>query len=289
MDTMRDIKARSRSVRQSLQMTTAMKLISTSKLRKARRSLEEARPYFEAIRRTLREIVSRDILERGKWFGHREDKETRRIATLVITADRGLAGGYNNAVLRHVEEKIPPGSVLLPVGLVGKRAFMDKDYLLLEDFPASSKEPTVANARDIATYVSDLFLSGKIDEFRVVFTHLVSTVKQVVEEFDLLPLVPERLDRKDIAARTDVPYTCLPTEEALLDLLVPKYLKGVIYGALVESFASEQAARMSAMESSSKNAKEMLDRLQLLYNRARQGAITAEVSEIVAGAAALGG
>jgi F-type H+-transporting ATPase subunit gamma len=289
MESMRDIRTRMKSVRQSLQMTTAMKLISTSKLRKARRRLEETLPYFEAIRSTIREIIERASLDTGHWFDRREGKENRRTATLVITADRGLAGGYNNAVIRHVEERIPRGSILLPIGFVGKRTFMDKDYTLLEDFPLSPKEPGVANARDIADFVSDLFLAGKIDEFRVVYTRMISTVKQDVEELDLLPLKPEGLESKSIAQRGVAPFTCVPDEETLLDLLVPKYLKGVIYGALVESFASEQAARMAAMESSSKNAKEMLDHLQLLYNRARQGAITAEVSEIVAGAAALGG
>jgi F-type H+-transporting ATPase subunit gamma len=211
------------------------------------------------------------------------------VATLVITADRGLAGGYNNSVIRHVEERVPAGSILLPVGLVGKRAFMDRDYLLLQDFPAAPKEPSIGNARDIATFVADHFLSGAIDEFRVVYTHMVSTVRQEVRELSLLPLVPESFEARMMSRKDVVPYTCVPGEDALLDILVPKYLKGVVYGALVESFTSEQAARMAAMESSSKNAKEMLDRLQLLYNRARQGAITAEVSEIVAGAAALGG
>ncbi|MEI6876333.1 MAG: ATP synthase F1 subunit gamma [Spirochaetota bacterium] len=288
MDSMRDIRTRTRSVRQSLQMTTAMKLISTSKLRKARRRLEETLPYFEAIRRTIREIILRASLDTGKWFDHRTGKANRRVATLVITADRGLAGGYNNAVIRHVEEHIPLGSVLLPVGFVGKRTFMERDYLILEDFPVSSKEPTIANARDIANFVADLFLSGKVDEFKIVYTHMLSTVKQVVEELALLPLEHKGLESQSIATRKDSPFGCLPDDEVILDLLVPKYLTGVIYGPLVDSFASEQAARMAAMESSSKNAKEMLEDLQLLYNRARQGAITAEVSEIVAGAAALG-
>ena len=285
---MRDIRTRARSVRQSLQMTTAMKLISTSKLRKARRRLEESRPYFDAIRQTLGEILKGLPSDRGVWFDKRRDKEGRRIATLVITADRGLAGAYNSAVIRHVEEDIPKGSILLPIGNVGKRHFMDKEYLLLEDYPTASKEPSVSDARDIAAYVSELYLDGTIDEFRVIYTHLVSTVKQVVQELTLLPLAPENLEKRTLGSRADIDFDRLPDDEALLDLLVPKFLKGVIYGALVESFASEQAARMAAMESSSKNAKDMLDRLQLLYNRARQGAITAEVSEIVAGAAALG-
>jgi F-type H+-transporting ATPase subunit gamma len=285
---MRDIRTRARSVKQSLQMTTAMKLISTSKLRKARRRLEETRPYFEGIRSTITEILKGAPFDRGVWFDRRKGKEARRVATLVITADRGLAGAYNNSVIRHVEESVPSGSILLPIGNVGKRRFIDSDYVLLQDYPSSSKEPSISDAREIATFVSELYLRGTIDEFRVVYTRMVSTVKQVVEEIDLLPLMPEHLEAKAIGSQKSPDFDRLPDDEALLDLLVPKFLKGVVYGALVESFASEQAARMAAMESSSKNAKEMLERLQLLYNRARQGAITAEVSEIVAGAAALG-
>lgn len=295
---MRDIRGRIRSVRQSLQVTTAMKLISTSKLRKSRLRLEETKPYFEGIRRVLREIVEGAELEGGPWFDTRRDKAERHVATLVVTADRGLAGGFNNAVIRYVESACPPGSILLPIGSVGKRYFISKDYVLLEDFPATAKEPTTFAARDIANLAAELFLSGRVDEFHVVYTRLISAVKQEVETIKLLPLdagrikspgkgeeLVERLTRR---AGPRVTYEAEPSEEALLAYLVSKYLKGVIYGALVESFASEQAARMAAMDAASKNARDMMERLQLLYNRARQAAITAEVSEIVAGAAALG-
>jgi F-type H+-transporting ATPase subunit gamma len=285
---MRDIRTRSRSVKQSLQVTTAMKLISTSKLRKARRRLEETRPYFEAIRATLHDIAERSHGQGIPWFDERKSKAERVAATLVITSDRGLAGGYNHQVVRFVEERCPPGSILLPIGNVGKRYFMEKDYVLLEDFPASPKEPTVYEARDIAAYASELFLTGRVDGFRVIYTRMYSAVRQEPEMIELLPLAHERLAPGRHAAKAAVAYEYLPNQEALFDLLAPMYLKGVIYGALVEAFASEQTERMTAMDAASKNAKAMLERLQLLYNRARQAAITGEVSEIVAGAAALG-
>ncbi len=285
---MRDIRVRSRSVKQSLQVTTAMKLISTSKLRKARRRLEETRPYFEAIRATLHDIAERSAGEATRWFDTKKDKKVRVCATIVITSGRGLAGGYNHAVTRFVESACPPGSILLPIGTVGKRYFMEKDYVLLEDFPVSAKEPSVQAARDIAAFASALFLSGKVDEFRVVYTRMFSSVKQEPEMISLLPLEAEKLEGGFHARPSSVSYTYMPNEEALFDLLAPKFLKGVIYGALVEAFASEQTARMTAMDAASKNAKAMMERLQLLYNRARQAAITGEVSEIVAGASALG-
>jgi len=285
---MRDIRIRARSVKQTLQVTTAMKLISTSKLRKARRRLDDTRPYFEAIRETLHDIADKATLDAGTWFDTRPNKKDRVQATLVVTSDKGLAGGYNHQVIRFVEENCPPGSILLPVGLVGKRYFMEKDFVLLEDFPVSAKEPSVSVAQDIASFASELFLSGKVDGFRVIYTHMYSTVKQVPEMIELLPLVHERLAAGHRSARSQATYEYLPGEEALFDLLAPKFLKGIIYGALVEAFASEQTARMTAMDAASKNAKAMMERLQLLYNRARQAAITNEVSEIVAGAAALG-
>lgn len=287
METMRDVRLRMRSVRQSLQVTQAMKLISTSKLRKARRRLEETRPYFEAIREAMHDIVELGAVGSGTWFDERKGKEGKKTAVLVVSSDRGLAGGYNAQVLRFVEERCPPGSILLPIGSVGKRHFMEKDYVLLEDFPTSPKEPTVYEARDVAAFVAELFLAGRIDAFKVVYTRLESVVRQSPEMLDLLPLAHERLQPGRRARRPAPSFSYLPDEETVFDSLVPKYLKGVVYGALVESFASEQAARMTAMDAASKNAKQMLDRLQLLYNRARQAAITGEVSEIVAGAAAL--
>jgi F-type H+-transporting ATPase subunit gamma len=297
METMRDIRTRVRSVRQSLQVTQAMKLIATAKLRKSRRNLEETRPYFDGIRHALREVVEGAGLEAGPWFDRREDKPERKVATLAVTSDRGLAGGFNSAVVRHVEAECPPGSILLPVGAVGKRQFMARNYVLLGDSPSMGREPTTFLARDLAGFVSSLFLAGTIDVFRVVYTRLQSAVRQEVVVEELLPLDACRIARGPAsrvaayggAAGGGLPYEAFPDEDELLSFLVPKYLKGVIFGALVESFASEQAARMQAMDASTRNAREMLDRLQLLYNRARQAAITAEVSEIVAGAAALSG
>jgi F-type H+-transporting ATPase subunit gamma len=287
METMRDTRNRMRSVRQSLQVTSAMKLISTAKLRKARRRLDDTLPYFEAIRETMRDIVMHAQSPGERWFDQRAGKPDRKTCTVVITADKGLAGGYNHAVIRQAEEACPPGSILMPIGQVGKRYFIEKDYVLLEDFAVSPKEPSVYEAKDVSAFAADQFLQGRIDEFRVVFTRMHSTVKLEPEMIKLLPLELDAISARGRHERGGDVYSYEPGEDAVFDVLVPQYLKGVIYGALVEAFASEQAARMTAMDSASKNAEEMLDRLRLVYNRARQAAITSEVSEIVAGATAL--
>jgi F-type H+-transporting ATPase subunit gamma len=295
METMRDIRNRMKSVRQTLQVTGALKLISTSKLRKARRRLEDTLPYFEGISDAMRDIIGHSEESGQKWFDSREGKKAeRRVATLVVTADMGKAGGYNSQIIRYVESHCPKGSFLMPVGNVGKRYFMEKDYVLVEDFAISTKEPTVYEAKEVAAFAASQFLEGKIDEFRVVYTKMRSIVLLEPTMQVLLPLDAAEIARpgraeEAAAARGERPaaYRYLPDEEGLFDSLVPQYLKGVLYGALVSAFASEQAARMTAMDAASKNAEEMLGRLGLRYNRARQAAITSEVSEIVAGAAAL--
>jgi F-type H+-transporting ATPase subunit gamma len=287
---MRDIRNRMKSVRQTLQVTGAMKLISTSKLRKARRRLDETLPYFDAIRDAMRDIISHAEGHGAAWFDTRAGKANRRVATLVITADIGKAGGYNHSVIRFVEDSCPARSILMPVGAVGKRYFMEKDYVLLEDFAVSTKEPSVYEAKEIASFVVGQFVAGRIDEFRVVYTRMHSTVKLEPEMLVLLPLDAARFAEGAgrLGREPGTAYSYEPDEEGVFDVLVPQYLKGAIYGALVQSFASEQAARMAAMDTASKNAEEMLARLGLGYNRARQAAITREITEIVAGAAALG-
>jgi F-type H+-transporting ATPase subunit gamma len=292
METMRDIRNRMKSVRQTRQVTGAMKLISTSKLRKARRRLEDTLPYFDGISDAMRDIIAHsEENSHQKWFDLRARKADRKVATLVLTADMGKAGGYNHAIIRYVEEHCPAGSFLMPVGNVGKRYFMEKDYVLVEDFTISTKEPTVYEAKEVAAFAASQFLEGKIDEFHVVYTRMRSIIQLEPTMQTLLPLDAKALKgaaANASAAKSDsATYRYLPSEEGLFDVLVPQYLKGIVYGALVSAFASEQAARMTAMDAATKNAEEMLGRLNLRYNRARQSAITSEVSEIVAGAAAL--
>jgi F-type H+-transporting ATPase subunit gamma len=304
METMRDIRNRMKSVRQTRQITGALKLISTSKLRKARRRLEDTLPYFEGISDAMRDIVCHSEENGQKWFDKRERKADRKIATLVITANMGKAGGYNHAVIRYVEERCPEGSFLMFVGNVGKRYFVEKNYVVLEDFVVNTKEPSVYEAKEIAAFATSQFLAGKIDEFRIVYTRMRSIVlleptMQVLLPLDAIAIAKaggpgqgagagKAAEQAGASCDGDLsPYRYLPSEAGLFDALVPQYLEGIAYGALVSAFASEQAARMTAMEAATKNADEMLGRLSLRYNRARQATITSEITEIVAGAAAL--
>jgi F-type H+-transporting ATPase subunit gamma len=287
METMRDIRNRLKSVRQTRQVTAALKLISTSKLRKARRRLEDTTPYFDGITEAMRDIIGHSEEHGHKWFDKRPEKKERKSATVVVTADMGKAGGYNSQIIHYVESACPKGSFLLPVGNVGKRYFMEKDYILVEDFAVSTKEPTVYEAKEIAAFAASQFLEGKIDEFRIIYTRMRSIILLEPTMLTLLPLDLADIRGKEGSSEDNDTYRYEPSEEGLFDALVPQYLKGVVYGALVSAFASEQAARMTAMDAATKNADDMLARIRLRYNRARQASITSEVSEIVAGAAAL--
>ncbi len=214
METMRDIRNRMKSVRQTRQVTGAMKLISTSKLRKARRRLEDTLPYFDGISEAMRDIIGHSEESGQKWFDVRQGKADRRIATLVITADKGLAGGYNHSLIHFVEESCPPRSLLLPIGNVGMRHFMEKDYILVEDFAVSTKEPTVYEAKEVAAFAASQFLEGKIDEFRVAYTRMHSIVKLEPTMEVLLPLDSRTSRGGDGRRRTRRLIATSPTRRA---------------------------------------------------------------------------
>jgi F-type H+-transporting ATPase subunit gamma len=291
MANMRDIRVRMKSIRQTLQITSAMKLISTSKLRRARVQLNQTEPYFDRIQETMEDIFmhSEDIREQYFAPHERSDGVPRR-GFMVITSDKGLAGGYNHNIIKLAETSMtrPETDYLLLLGTIGSRYFLRKNCSILENYKYSTVLPTVFDAKDVADFILSQYEHGVIDEFYIVYTRMYSSVKLVPEVLKILPL-EEMSFRKGEAEtmKSDSSLTYIPSAQAVLETLIPKYLSGVIYGAMVESFASEHSARMTAMDNASKNAQEMLDKLQLVYNRSRQSAITQEVTEIVAGAAAL--
>lgn len=286
----KEVRSRMRAVRQSLKVTEAMKLISTAKLRRARRQLDDVSPYFHSIHDAMHDIIaSAGGASSIAWFDRRETKARRRSATVVVSADRGLVGGYNANVIRLAESSCPPGSILMPVGVIGKRHFMEKDYVLLEDFPAGHGIPTVYGAKELTGFVVEQFMSGRIDEFKVVYTSMKSAIKLVPSILPLLPLKTEDFAVDPDETTEPGEYRYLPGEAAVFDALVPQYLTGLIYGTLVESFASEQSARMSAMDAATRNAREVITTLERAYNRARQALITQEITEITAGAASIDG
>jgi F-type H+-transporting ATPase subunit gamma len=292
---MRDIRLRMKSIGQTLQITSAMKLISTAKLRRARIQLTQTEPFFERIQRTMRDVLlhSEDLRE-GFFRPHDVKDRSLKRAYLVITSDKGLAGGFNHNIINLAESSFEKGvdNFLVLLGTIGSRHFITTNVPILETFRFSRGIPSVYDAKEIGDFVLKQYDMGIFDEFYVVFTHMYSSVKLVPKVIRLLPL-----DRKNFAGLDGGPddaqvadsrMSYIPSPEAVLKMLVPKYLEGAIYGTMVENFTSEHCARMAAMDNATKNAEDMLADLSLTYNRLRQSAITQEVTEIVAGAAALG-
>jgi len=279
---MKDIKRRIRSISSTKQITKAMELVASAKLRKARQKLEMTRPYYQTLVRSIREILSSTTGIRHPLL---EKREVKNKAFIVITGDRGLAGGYNSNVIKLAESQIDDKerAVILAVGLKGRDYFKRRDYNIVGEFLNISEEPQFIDASSIGSLAIELYKDGKVDEVNLVYTRFKSAMSQEPTILKLLPV--ENIEEEDKGPRTLIEYE--PSPEVVLDYLIPKYIHSAIYGALIESSASEQGARRTAMESATDNAEEMIEDLALKYNRARQASITQEISEIVGGAEAL--
>ena len=278
---MKDIKRRIKSVESTMQITKAMELVASSKLRKAKEKVENSRPYFNTLYDTMRKI-SRST--KGLKSQFTVDRDTGKKGFIVVAGDRGLAGGYNSNVLKTAVSHMD--NQKYPVIAVGKKSmdfFNKRGYPLHGKFSSGAESIDVAEIHQISEEAIALYKSGEIDELYIVFTKFVSTLTQEPQIIKLLPL---KFDDEGAAAKSSL-TVYEPSPEGVFDYLVPKYIDGIIFGAIVESFASEQGARRTAMESATDNAEEMIGSLQLKYNRARQATITQEISEIVAGAEAL--
>ncbi len=285
---------RIKSIKETKQITKAMKLISAAKLKKARRQLEHALPYFEKVRSTMVDILMHSAGVENKYFDLRNEKEGKKKAYLILTGDKGLAGGYNHNMIRVVEEHLKgdKDALLFVAGNVGKNYFLKNNYNVYMEFEYPVQNPTIYRARDISELILDLFIQGVFDEMYLAFTYMQSTMSIEPQVIKLLPLELHALKEhmkitEDIEDKVDDIIVYDPSPQDVLDILVAKYVKGVIYGAFVEAFTSEQSARMTAMDNATANADEMLAQLSLSYNRARQARITQEISEIVAGAEAM--
>jgi F-type H+-transporting ATPase subunit gamma len=293
MANLRDVRLRMRAITQTLQVTKAMNLISTAKLRKGRRILEDTEPFFSRIQKSMDDILSGAGGIQSDFFGKAEKKDKIRSAVIVVTSDRGLAGGYNANIFRYVHNLCAELSnpLLILIGSVGYRYFIHSPYLILENFSFKSQLPEVDDAKEITDFVISQYLWGVFDEVRIAYTHMYSTIKLLPEARQILPLDIERMRLKsnpgEVTQKAAINFEYLPSGKAVFEALAPLYIKGIIYGALVEAYVSEQSARMAAMDEASKSAEEMLASLQIHYNRVRQAGITQEMSEIVSGSAAL--
>jgi F-type H+-transporting ATPase subunit gamma len=295
MTNLRDVRLRMRAIEQTLQVTKAMKLISTAKLRKGRRLLHDTEPYFNRIQKSVFDIYSDAGEINSVYFRKKNKLEKSRTAIIAITSDRGLAGGYNANIFRQVNELCSKveNPILILIGAMGFRYFSNSPHIILENFPFCSQVPTMEYAEEISSYVLSQYLWEVYDEIHIVYTHMFSSVKVVPTERQLVPLNKEKIQSEIMAMgnkkRIDLRFDFLPSPEEVFDTLVPHYLKGIIYCCMVEAYASEQSARMAAMDEASKSAEEMLAELRINYNRARQAGITQEISEVVGGSAALAG
>ena len=291
MASIKEIRTHIKSVEQTLKITNAMYLISSSNLRKARKQLNDVEPYFQKIETTISDILHHSPQIHHPFFDKRPEipPEKRKIGYIVVTVDKGLAGAYNHNILKLAEGKLAKTAnpSLFVVGQVGRSYFQEHGISIDVEFLYTAQDPTVSRARDMAELVLDLYLNRQLDEVYVLFTKMVTSFQMEPTVHKLLPLdpdvFPEYEENRDKYNRE---VTYVPSVKAVMDRLVPGYLKGDLFGALVESYCSEQNARMTAMKSSSDNARSMLQNLNLSYNRARQAAITQEITEVVGGAQA---
>ncbi|MBP1934032.1 ATP synthase F1 subunit gamma [Ammoniphilus resinae] len=284
----REIKRRIKSVKNTRQITKAMKMVAAAKLRRAQERAEESRPYAEKIREVVFSIASGASGVKHPMLEHRPVKKTGYI---VITSDRGLAGGFNSNTLRKAVSLIkerhqsPDEYGIFVVGRRGRDFFTKRGYPILAEITGLPDAPTFAHIKQITSKAVGFFADGTIDELNLVYNKFKSALTQIPTEVRLLPLgeVDEAASTTaSAAAKTSYEYE--PSAEEVLSVLLPKYAETLIYSALLDSKASEEGARMTAMGSATDNASSMLESLTLSFNRARQAAITQEIAEIVAGA-----
>ncbi|MBN4050681.1 MAG: ATP synthase F1 subunit gamma [Alkaliphilus sp.] len=280
----RDIKRRIKSVTSTKQITKAMELVSSAKLRKAKKHLQDTKPYFTAMHNAINEILDSSGEIKNIFLNSREVKKTLYI---VIAADRGLCGGYNANVLKKAANEIA-GQKNISVLTVGQKArdfFRKMDADFDGEYIGISERPTFENAKTIGALCRELFKQNSVDEVILISTEFVSTISHKPRALKILPLTIDMENYVPKEREERMEYE--PSAEEVFDYLVPKYIDSMIYGALIESSTSEQGARRVAMESATDNAEEMIDKLKLKYNRARQASITQEIAEIVGGAEAL--
>jgi F-type H+-transporting ATPase subunit gamma len=264
-----------------------MELVSTAKLKRAKDRVDITRPYFETVVSTVQDIIRNEKSLKHDYLNVRDVKKTLYI---VVSADRGLCGGYNINVLKRTLADIDSHdkATCITIGKKARDFFKKNEVESLGEYLYISEKPTFADAQDIARKALKLYTDEKVDEIKLVYTRLVSTIAQEPHMLKLLPVeMPEEEAKEDGDDEMKEFVSYEPSAEAVLSYVIPKYMESTLFGALVESAASEQAARRMAMENASDNADDMIATLSLTYNQARQAAITQEISEIVSGAEAL--
>lgn len=300
MPNMREIRERIESIKQILKITNAMYLMSSSKLKKARKSLEATEPYFYKLQETIESVLEHTPHTRQMYFDRRSSipPEKRKKGYIVITADKGLCGSYNHNILKYTEQELAKSAdisncYLFIIGQVGRQYFKNRNRNSSKasvdgEFLYTTQNPTLYRAMEIAQLVLDKFESGELDEVYVLYTDMVTSNLQETRTVQLLPFERRHFGKAQDGTMKKLPKASfLPSPEEVMSHLIPNYAKGIIYGAMVEAFCCEQQSRMTAMDAATTSAKDMIKDLSLLYNRARQAAITQEITEVCGGAASL--
>ena len=280
---MKEIKTRIKSVESTKQITKAMELVSSSKFRKAKEKAESARPYFNTLYNTVQDIAKNTSNSKNVFL---KERKVNNVCYIVVAGDRGLAGGYNSNILKAViaHNKLATGKII-PVGKKAKESLSKRGYEVI-DYIESVEKCVYEDANRVAQAAMEAYKNGEVDEVNLVYTEFISALSQEPKIVKLLPVTIDNTNNEKEVKKGKAAVQYLPSADAVLGYVLPKYVSGSIYGAIAESFASEQAVRRTAMESATDNANEMISKLELVYNRARQAAVTQEISEIVGGAAA---
>lgn len=285
-----EIKSRISSVQQTQKITNAMYLIASTKLRRARNELEQTRPYFEALRSEIKRVFRtvNDIDSRYFYPPDREPELGGTYGCLVITADKGLAGAYNQNVLREAQKLLEDheDAKLFVVGEYGRRYFSQHHIPIERMFLYTAQNPTLERAREISGLLLDQYDAGQLKKIFVVYTDMENGMNTCARSTRLLPFHRTYFAPPEKEKKIETPFEFEPSLQVVLDGIMRSYLTGFIYSALIDSFCSEQQARMTAMDSANRNAEELLGSLSLEYNRVRQAAITQEITEVTAGARA---
>jgi F-type H+-transporting ATPase subunit gamma len=283
---LREIKSRITSTKKTSQMTKAMQMVSASKSKRAESNAKSYVPYMEKVQDVVAAIASGTTDASHPMLVSRPVKKT---AYLVIGSDRGLAGAYNSSILRQLTRTLNERHsskdeyVIFAVGRVARDYFVKRGYNVLDSVIGLPDQPTFSDVKQIARKAVGMFAEGTYDELYMYYNHFVSVISQEVTEKKVLPIT----DLAPASEGASASYEFEPSGDAILEVLLPQYAESLIYGALLDGKASEHAARMTAMKTATDNANELVRDLSLVYNRARQAAITQEITEIVGGAAAL--
>lgn len=288
----REIQSRIRSIQDTMKITNAMYMISSTKLKRARVVLDNTEPYFYTMQSAMTRILRHFPEVEHPFFeieNNKKDDADKSIGYIVVTADKGMAGSYNHNVIKLAQQRLDQevNSKLFVIGQLGMQYFKKSGTFVDTHFHYTAQDPTMNRARNIAEQMIERYLDKSLDEIYIIYTRMVSSMEAVAEIQQLLPLNKQDFNVHENYADVKTEQIAMhPSPEQLIDSIGRNYIGGFVYGALVESYASEQNFRVMAMEAATDNAKEMLRELSIAYNRARQAAITQEITEIVSGAKA---